>query len=178
MSEEENQTRGFVDSLAAGEAAKAGEAFKSDSPRRFIQMELILSTEDYNVAPLVRSLSLEYVDALVDGARGSIFPKVAKPNEDTKFSYKLAPDFKSDNVGFDTMRLIIPDLSSVHGFEVLYDGELIPIKTLDVVADSVLISMPTRVVADTVQIDFTTRLVQNSSVIKLDLGMTQMHLKL
>ena len=29
MSEEENQTRGFVDSLAAGEAAKAGEAFKS-----------------------------------------------------------------------------------------------------------------------------------------------------
>ena len=151
---------------------RSGEAFKSDSPRRFIQMELILSTEDYNVAPLVRSLSLEYVDALVDGARGSIFPKVAKPNEDTKFSYKLAPDFKSDNVGFDTMRLIIPDLSSVHGIEVLYDEQLIPIKTLDVVADSVLISMPTRVVADTVQIDFTTRLVQNSSVIKLDLGST------
>ena len=149
---------------------RSGEEFKSDSPRRFVQMELILSTEDYNVAPLVRSLSVEYVNALVNGARGSIFPKTAKPNVDTNFTYELIPDIKPDNIGFDIMRLIIPDLLQVENVEVRYNNEVVPFKKYEIVADSVLISMPESVVADSVQVNFRTKLVRNAAVIKLDLG--------
>lgn len=149
---------------------RSGEEFKSDSPRRFVQMELILSTEDYNVAPLVRSLSVEYVNALVNGARGSILPKTAKPNVDTNFTYELIPDIKPDNIGFDIMRLIIPDLLQVENVEVRYNNEVVPFKKYEIVADSVLISMPESVVADSVQVNFRTKLVRNAAVIKLDLG--------
>ena len=38
----------------------SGEAFKSETPRRFIQLELILSTEDPAVAPVLHALALDF----------------------------------------------------------------------------------------------------------------------
>ena len=43
----------------------SGETFKSETPRRFIQLELILSTEDPAVAPVLHALALDFEDALV-----------------------------------------------------------------------------------------------------------------
>ena len=64
----------------------SGEAFKSQSPRRFVQLEMILSTDDPQVAPEVTALSIEYEDALLWGVRGRIEPRNAQPNEDTRFT--------------------------------------------------------------------------------------------
>ena len=70
--------RGAVDtSLVVGEDWGAwsnvyqvsGETFQSDSPRRFVLLEMILSTEDPAVAPTVNSISIEFENALVQGAR-------------------------------------------------------------------------------------------------------------
>ena len=69
----------------------SGEAFQSDSPRRFIQLEALLSTEDPQVAPVLRSLSIEFEDALVTEAKGQVWPREARPNEDTRFTYTLWP---------------------------------------------------------------------------------------
>ena len=54
--------------------------------------------------------------------------------------------------------------------EVRYNNEVVPFKKYEIVADSVLISMPESVVADSVQVNFRTKLVRNAAVIKLDLG--------
>jgi hypothetical protein len=56
----------------------AGESFKSESPRRFVQLEAILSTEDPQVAPVLNSLAIEFDNALVQQVRGRIRPRQAR----------------------------------------------------------------------------------------------------
>ena len=148
----------------------SGESFKSDSPRRYVQLELIMATEDYKVAPLVRSVSLEYVDALVNGAKGSIQPRSAKPNEDTRFTYTLWPDMRDGNSGFDQLRFVVPDLVNVGHLAISVAGHPVEPLAVEVEADSLLVTLPGAVLGDSISIDFTTRLVQNASVIDLDLG--------
>ena len=53
----------------------SGEAFQSASPRRFVQLEMILTTDDPQVAPTVDELAIEFADALVQEARGQIWPR-------------------------------------------------------------------------------------------------------
>ena len=85
-----------------------GEAFQSESPRRFILLEMILSTEDPSVAPVVHSLSVEFEDALLQGAVGRIEPRQAIPNEDTRFTYTLWPQMEAEDSGFDLLRFTVP----------------------------------------------------------------------
>ena len=148
----------------------SGESFQSDSPRRFVQLELIMATDDYEVAPLVRSVSLEYVDALVNGAKGSIQPRSAKPNEDTRFTYTLWPDMRDGNRGFDQLRFIVTDLTNVNDLEIRVGGLPVDPLAVELEVDSLRVTLPEAVLDDSISIGFTTRLVQNASVIDLDLG--------
>ncbi len=148
----------------------SGESFQSDSPRRFVQLELIMATDDYEVAPLIRSVSLEYVDALVNGAKGSIQPRSAKPNEDTRFTYTLWPDMRDGNRGFDQLRFIVPDLTNVDDLEIRVGGLPVDPLSVELEVDSLHVTLPESVLDDSISIGFTTRLVQNASVIDLDLG--------
>ena len=67
----------------------------------------------------MRSVELEFVDALVYEAHGSILPRQAKPNEDTRFNlYACGPSVTSDNKGFDRLRLVVPDLVRADEVEV------------------------------------------------------------
>ena len=65
----------------------SGETFKSQSPRRFVQLELILATDHPEVAPTVNELSIEFDAALLQSARGRIEPRSAPLNEETVFTY-------------------------------------------------------------------------------------------
>ena len=150
----------------------SGELFKSDSPRRFVQLELVISTEDPEVAPVVRSVELEFVDALVNEAHGSILPRQAKPNEDTLFTYMLWPSATPENVGFDRLRLVVPDLVRADEVEVRVASEVVVPDAMDMAADSLLIHLPQVVQGDSVQVSFTTRLVRNAAVIEADLGLS------
>ena len=150
----------------------SGEPFKSDSPRRFVQLELVMSTEDPAAAPTVRSVSLEFVDALVNEAHGSIEPRQAKPNEATRFTYMLRPSVVPENTGFDRLRLVVPDLVQAAEVEVMVAGQPVAPAVLDVVADSLLIDLPQIVQGDSVQVAFTTRLVRNAAVVEADLGLS------
>ena len=47
----------------------SGESFQSASPRRFVQLEMILATDDPQVAPAVNALAIEFTDALVQEAQ-------------------------------------------------------------------------------------------------------------
>ena len=146
----------------------SGEAFKSQSPRRFVQLEMILSTDDSQVAPEVSALSIEYEDALLWGVRGRIEPRNAQPNEDTRFTYSVLPASNPEDLGFDLMRFDLPTVAS--DIDVQISGATVEPSFVDIRTDSLHIGLPFSVTSDSVQISFTTRVVQNATLFGLDLG--------
>ncbi len=170
--------RGAVDtSLVVGEDWDAwsnvyqasGEAFQSASPRRFVQLQMIFLTEDPQVAPVVDALSIEFTDALVQTAKGRIWPQQARLNEETRFTYTLWPQSDGEDRGFDQLRFKVP--GKVDTDVVLRVGgiELTPAR-VELSGDSLLVLLPDMVVADSVEVDFTARLVDYAALFALDLG--------
>ena len=148
----------------------SGETFKSASPRRFVQLEMILSTDDLHVAPSVDALAIEFVDALVQEARGQIWPREARLNEDTRFTYTLWPSTDGQDSGFDRLRLHIPGAATGEvGLRI--GGEEVAPEAVRLHGDTLLVSLPRIVVADSVEVDFTARIWDNAALFALDLGM-------
>ena len=148
----------------------SGETFKSASPRRFVQLEMILSTEDLHVAPSVDALAIEFVDALVQEARGQIWPREAQLNEDTRFTYTLWTDADGQDSGFDLLRFHIPGATTGNVALRIGGEEVVP-EAVRLNGDSLLVLLPRIVVADSVEVDFTARIWDNAALFALDLGM-------
>ena len=174
--------RGKVDtSLVVGEEWNAwsnvyqvsGETFQSDSPRRFVLLEMILSTEDPAVAPTVNSISIEFENALVQGARGSVIPREASPNEDTRFTYTLWPETDGIDSGFDRLRFTVPEPVDLQSVEVMVGAANVAPAAVDMRGDSLLIDLPQAISGDSLQVSFTTHLLQNATVFTLDLGSSE-----
>ena len=150
----------------------SGETFKSASPRRFVQLEMILSTDDPHVAPAVNALAIEFTDALVQEARGQIWPREARLNEDTRFTYTLWPSTDGQDSGFDRLRLHIPG-AATGSVALRIGGEEVAPDSVKLHGDSLLVLLPRPVVADSVEVDFTARLWDNAALFALDLGMSE-----
>ena len=149
----------------------SGEAFQSDSPRRFIQLEALLSTEDPRVAPVLRSLSIEFEDALVTEAKGQVWPREAQPNEDTRFTYTLWPTAAEDDSGFDRLRLVAPGgWLETGAVEVVLAGETIAVEEVSQRGDSLFVALGQRVGDDSLEVHFTARLWRNATVFSAELG--------
>ena len=148
----------------------SGESFKSETPRRFIQLELIMSSDDYNVAPSLKSLSVDFRDALVQIARGRIDPRVAEVNKDNSFVYTLYPDADDRDSGFDRLRLKTPSRIS-SGVKLFIGAESVLPDSIELLSDSLLvINLPKTVLSDSIQVAFETRILNNATVIGMDLG--------
>ena len=148
----------------------SGEPFKSKSPRRFLQLEMILSTDDPAVAPEVGSLSIEFEDALVQEARGRIWPRRALTNVETRFSYTLLPRADAEDGGFDILRLTVPGPVSADGVGLSVGGSATEPAAISVRDDSLFVTLPEKVIGDSLQVGFTARVLQNAAVFTLDLG--------
>ena len=149
----------------------SGEAFQSDSPRRFVQLEALLSTEDPQVAPALRSLSIEFEDALVTEAKGQIWPRQAQPNEDTRFTYTLWLAIAGDDSGFDRLRLIVPGGGlEADAVELTLAGEAIAPEEVALRGDSLFVTLGQRVSGDSLAVHFTARLWRNATVFRAELG--------
>ncbi len=151
----------------------SGETFKSASPRRFILLEMILSTEDPSIAPTINSVSVEFENALVQGARGRVTPREALPNQDTRFTYTLWPEADELDSGFDRLRFTVPEPVDLQSVSVMVGAESVVPAALDMQADSLFIALPQVISGDSLQVIFTTRLLQNATVFALDLGLSQ-----
>ena len=150
----------------------SGESFQSASPRRFVQLEMILATDDPQVAPAVDVLAIEFTDALVQEARGQIWPREAQLNEDTRFTYTLWPSTDGQDSGFDRLRFHIPGATTGNVALRIGGGEVVP-EAVGLHGDSLLVSLPRIVVADSVEVDFTARLWDNAALFALDLGASE-----
>ena len=148
----------------------SGEPFKSKSPRRFMQLEMILSTDDPQVAPEVSNLSIEFEEALIQGALGAISPRQAQTNVETRFSYTLFPQTDTGDSGFDILRFTVPGPISTDEVELEIGGVSAVPAAVSIVDDSLFIALPEKVIGDSVRTSFTARVLQNAAVFTLDLG--------
>lgn len=149
----------------------SGEAFKSDSPRRYLQLEMFLSTEDPQVAPLVRSLSIEFEDALVQEAVGLLLPRQAPVNQETRFVYAVWPQVDARDSGFDRLRVRVPSQVAASSVETQVGGAIVPPREVSMEGDSLLVvDLPARVKADSVSLSFDARVLRNATVFELELG--------
>ncbi len=148
----------------------SGEVFQSASPRRFVQLEMILATDAPHVAPTARALAIEFVDALVQEARGQIWPRQARLNEDTRFTYALWSSTDGQDSGFDRLRLRIPGATTGQ-VALRIGGEEVAPEAVRLNGDTLLVLLPRIVVADSVEVDFTARLWDNAALFALDLGL-------
>ena len=150
-----------------------GEAFQSESPRRFILLEMILSTDDPSVAPVVHSLSVEFEDALLQGAVGRIEPRQAIPNEDTRFTYTLWPQMEAEDSGFDLLRFTVPGRIDAEDLELHIGSAPVEPARVEQRDDSLLVALPRIVTEDSIRVGFTTRVLHNATVFPLDLGLSE-----
>ena len=149
----------------------SGEAFKSETPRRFIQLELILSTEDPAVAPVLHALALDFEDALVAQAAGQVMPRHAVPNETTQFTYTLWTNAAEGDSGFDRLRFSTPSAVDAADVRLWVGGEVREPHAVRVVGDSLLfVDLPEVVRTDSVAVEFTTKVLRNATVFAADLG--------
>lgn len=148
----------------------SGEAFKSETPRRFIQLELILSTEDPAVAPEVGSLSIDFEDALVQSAKGRILPRQTSANETTLFNYTVWPVGDNDDSGFNRVRILAPNAVDEDRLEVIVGGEAVAPTQISKDGEHLVIDLPALIRADSVAISFTTRVLRNATAFGVDLG--------
>lgn len=146
-----------------------GEGFKSQSPRRFVQLELILATDDPAVAPAINALSIDFEDAFVQEAKGRIQPREAQPNADTRFTYTLWTGAGEQDSGFDRLRFV---LSAAAGdVELEIAGQAIAPAAMEQRGDSLVVVLPAPVRSDSVRVSFTTRVIRNATIFALDLGL-------
>jgi len=152
----------------------SGEVFKSESPRRYLQLELILSTEVPQATPLISSLSIDFEDALVQEALGLLQPRQAPVNQETRFAYTVWPTADARDSGFDRLRLRVPSLVDTGGVEVrVGEAGLSPLRAV-MEGDSLLVvELPARVKADSVTLTFSARVLRNATVFGLELGDSQ-----
>ena len=149
----------------------SGEAFKSETPRRFIQLELILSTEDPAVAPVLHALALDFEDALVAQAAGRIAPRDAVPNEATRFTYVLRTSAIEGDSGFDRLRFSTPSAVDTADVRLRIGGAEREPSGVRVAGDSLLfVDLPEVVRTDSVAVEFTTKVLRNATVFAADLG--------
>jgi hypothetical protein len=155
----------------SSEYQSSGATFKSQSPRRFVQLELIFATDDPEFAPSVSSLAIEFEEALVQEASGRIEPRETRPNQATRFTYTLATNALPADSGFDRMRFTLSEPVDLQaGIEVQAGGAPIESIAIAALGDSLFIDLPRAITADSLTVSFTTRVLQNASLFALDLG--------
>ena len=84
----------------------SGEIFRSPSPRRFFQVQVVLRTRSPLRAASIRSLRCALAPPLVEQAFAEIWPvRQVRPGVDQEFVLYLMPNFRTGDTGFDRIRL-------------------------------------------------------------------------
>ena len=82
-----------------------GVPFHSPSPRRYLQLEAEIRSEDPNAGIVLDELTLVYSRPLAHTAVGEIHPALVAPGQPTEFTYFLHPEFARESQGFDALFL-------------------------------------------------------------------------
>ena len=84
----------------------SGAAFLSPSPRRYLELDLRLTSDDLDVEVALDHITVEFSPPLAEGLFGKIFPAQVEPGIEHEFSYFLQA--RSAPHGFDRIALEAP----------------------------------------------------------------------
>lgn len=82
----------------------SGQPFQSPSPRRYLELELSLASEDPRSAATLDYLEVEFSEPLASRAAGEIYPTEVPPGETREFSY-FVRSWQTGDEGFDRLKL-------------------------------------------------------------------------
>ncbi len=149
---------------------RSGEQFRSPSPRRYVQVQLILGSDSPETAATVRSLSIEFTDAFLSGAQGEIHPRTVEPGVTQAFSYRIVPLWVSRDSGFDRVLMLTPSPADPGDLVLRIDGVEIEPAAVRVVEDSLLVDLPSTVRREEVELTFSSVLTKNATLFKAFVG--------
>ena len=111
------------------------ESFHSPTPRRYVRIRLVLSTDDPTQTPVFGSLALRYQEPLVRrGVTAQILPREAQVGRWGEFSYRIWPAHSPGDRGFDG--LLVPVPSEAREVSVMIGGR----EASDVAVESTVVS--------------------------------------
>ncbi len=141
----------------------SGQEFLSPSPRKLIQLDVRLKTEDPDVSPQLNSIKLEFDEPILSGGVfAEVIPREARLDSLTNFALKIGGQANLSDRGFDQLTLILPGVLT--GEPELHIGAVRVAITEHISnADSLLIRLPQFVREDSVVISLPLRLTSDAA---------------
>ncbi len=149
---------------------RSGEQFLSPSPRRFVQVQLILSSDRPTTAPTVRALEVEFTDAFLAGVTGEVLPRTAAAGRPQLFSFHITPEFASRNPGFNRILLQTPAPADPDSLALTIGGAEAEPAAVRVAGDSLLVELPRTVRREEVVLTFRTVVERNATLFRAFVG--------
>ena len=146
----------------------SGALFSSPSPRRYVQLDLRLISDDPNAAPSINALHLNAENPIALETRAEVFPSQVEPGVKKDFTYFVLPIFGGRSQGFDrlTMTASVPvDFTSLKLGDEPVEVEITPL------AEGFVVDLPTTVRrSDLIELSFSSTIYQNQTRFDLFLG--------
>ena len=149
---------------------RSGEQFLSPSPRRFVQVQLILSSDRPTTAPTVRALEIEFTDAFLAGVTGEVLPRTAEAGVPQLFSFHITPKLESRNPGFDRILLQTPSPADPDALVLTIGGAEAEPAAVRIAGDSLLVELPRTVRREEVALAFSAVVERNATLFRAFIG--------
>lgn len=152
----------------------AGTGFLSPSPRQYAQIMLVLGSERHDTTPVVHSVSLDYVDAVLTDIKGALWPREVPPGTDTLFTYRLQPESRTSAERFNHILVRTPSAARVEDVALRIDGETRPLGsfTVETRAPDSLIVRHEPLRNEPVELDFRARVLGNATEVLAFVGLS------
>ena len=142
---------------------ESGEVFRSPTPRKFVQVEVRLQTEDPQVAPTLREIALDFDDPLIGGGVfASVSPREAALDSLTVFTFRLGGRTRPADRGFNRLVLDLPNPLEGEVQLRIGDRRVEPLQ-VEARGDAVVIDLPQQVRTDSVEVGLPLRLLADAA---------------
>ncbi|MYK39460.1 MAG: hypothetical protein F4049_04495, partial [Gemmatimonadetes bacterium] len=104
--------------------------FLSPTPRRFVQLQAYLLSDDPMQGAILDEMVLSYAEPLAAATRAEIYPIQAEPGQRTEFTYYLGWDVGAGSTGFD--QLLMRSKADIELGEIRFGGQVLNAEVIPV----------------------------------------------
>jgi len=135
-------------------------SFLSPSPSLFVQFQIKLISEQRELAPILRGLSIDLVEPLVGSITGAVQPReVEEVDRPQRYLYQIWPAAKARDRGFDQVLIKAPLVKESVLLKI--GGKDVEPDSVEFRSDSLFVWLPQRVTGDSLAVEFTARVSRN-----------------
>ena len=152
----------------------SGQSFLSPSPRRYTLLEVTLVSDDPEICPTLKSLSINYTEPLIKSVVGEITPRSVSADLPQDFLYRIWPTYTRVNKGFDRVLIMVPSAVDTDSVSVKIGGTEVSGDSVrylpEAEGDSLIVQLPWVVRRDSVEIQFNCKVLKNSMLFEAFVG--------